>query len=157
MKIRQTVFGHRTLSTFGKVVLATFTLLLSNCGQTSLSSGDVASCRDWLISTDEISVLASSVDSTLSENEQDEIILSMPPSDRLDSWDELFFNYSIQLSKFGVPEHDELSELVFAVERKYQSSRIAFSIAESKTELWTAFDEWTKNSNRLRDFCEEHA
>ena len=157
MKIRQTVFGHRTLSTFGKVVLATFTLLLSNCGQTSLSNEDVASCRDWLISTDEIGVLASSIDSTLSEDEMVEILLSSTSSDLLNSWDEIFFNYSIKLREFGVPEHDELSELVFAAERKYQSSRIAFSIAKSKTELRTAFDEWAEESNRLHDFCEAHA
>jgi hypothetical protein len=157
MRIGQTVFGHRTRSTFGKVVLATFTLLLSNCGQTSLSNEDVASCRDWLISTDELNALTSSADSTLSEDELVEIFLSWPSSDRLDGWDELFFNYSIQLREFGVPEHDELSELVFAAERKYQSSRITFSITKSKTELRAAFDEWSENSNRLSDFCEAHA
>jgi len=127
----------------------------SNSNDTSLSDNDKSNCRAYVLNVDTLNSLGESFSSetnySLAELEL-QLFLS-PTSQKLDAWDNLFGNLYLNLNRFGIPENEELSDLVFATQRQYVKARIIFTTTKTYGEIEPAFNSYISAANKLWTFC----
>ena len=130
----------------------------SGCGSssdTSLSSNDKSNCRAYVLNVDTLNSLAESFspETNYSLAELELQLFLSPTSQKLDVWDNLFGNLYLNLNRFGIPENEELSDLVFATQRQYVKARIVFTTTKTYGEIEPAFNSYISAANKLWTFC----
>ena len=153
--------GYQSLLKFSRSFL--LIVFLSCCGggasDESISSGETSDCRVYVLNVDILNSFVQSFepDSDFSIEEFELQLFLSPTSRKLDTWDNLFGGLFLNLNRFGIPDNEELSDLVFAVQRQYVKARTVFTTTKTYGEIEPVFNSFITASNKLQTFCEENA